>query len=193
MIQRGHGSPQPQSSPHQWRIQDFQEVALTYYLTDFCQNLYEMKKIGLRGGARPLNPLYQPQPTSNMAAIDTQHFLYRRPWCYPTQFSTSPNCSYLFTVSVVCDTWKKIKVCFLGSYVSLVVPIPAPPPPVPGTFCVPIPDPPDACRITLQLMALHRKLLSTELCRGWHPIRAQERIKGTMLFFLYEFDSGFSL
>ena len=87
----------------------------------------------------------------------------------------------------------KIQLCFLGSHVSLVVPIPSPLPPVPGTFCVPIPDPLDASRITLHLMALHRKMLSTELRRGWHPIRAQERIKGTMLFFLCELDSGFRL
>ena len=102
------------------------------------------------------------------------------------------DCSYSFTVTVVCDTCKK-QLCFLGSHASLAVPIPSPLPQVPGTFCVPIPDPPDAFRITLHLMALHRKLLSTELRRGWHLIRAQERIKGTMLFFLCELDSGFRL
>ena len=143
-------------------------------------------------GARPLHPLYPPLPTSIFAAIDPQ-FVYSLMQPYTIQHK--PELLLLNSLLLWFVILAKNKTLF--SWFSRVVSSPHHISSYPGARCFlcpnPRPLPPDACRITLHLMALHRKLLSTELRRGWHLIRAQERIKGTMLFFLCELDSGFRL
>ena len=101
----------------------------------------------------------------------------------------------LLLIHCYCDLWysQKIRLCFLGSHVSLVVPIPSPLPLGPRYFLRPNPRPPGRAPDHVTPHGASQEAAFNWAAPGWHLIRAQERIKGTMLFFLCELDSGFRL